>query len=68
MTDRYETLTVTLEDPIRSDDIEPLLHAIRLLDGVAGVEPGSEGQGEIHHAKQQLKHEIRQRGWSILDD
>jgi hypothetical protein len=37
MTDRFKGCTVSFERDIRDDDVEPLLDAIRMLRGVAGV-------------------------------
>lgn len=39
MTDRYNYLTVALEQDIRSDDAEKLIIAIRMMRGVADVAP-----------------------------
>lgn len=39
MTDRVRHLTITLERDIREDDLEPIVLAIRLIRGVAIVEP-----------------------------
>ena len=39
MTDRYNYLTVALEQDIRSDDAEALINAIQMLRGVLKVEP-----------------------------
>lgn len=37
MTDRYNTLTVVLEENLRSDDAQPLIDAIRMFKGVVDV-------------------------------
>ena len=37
MTNRYSTLTVALEQDIREDDAQSLIHAIKMLRGVADV-------------------------------
>ncbi len=39
MTDRYNALTVVLEENIRDDDAEALISAIRQLRGVLDVKP-----------------------------
>jgi hypothetical protein len=39
MTDRYNALTVVLEENIREDDAEALIGAIRQLKGVQDVVP-----------------------------
>lgn len=38
MTDRYNALTVVLEQDIRDDDAEPLIEAIKMLKGVVDVQ------------------------------
>ena len=38
MTDRYSTLTVILEEPMRDDDAQVLMDAIRLMKGVLAVD------------------------------
>lgn len=38
MTDRIKGITVSLEQDVRTDDLEPLMDAIRQLRGVADVE------------------------------
>jgi hypothetical protein len=40
MTDRIRTLTIRLDRDIRTDDVEPLVAAIRQLRGVAEVAHG----------------------------
>lgn len=37
MTDRVNGLLVALENDIRVDDVEPLINAIKCLQGVVGV-------------------------------
>ena len=44
MTDRVNTLTVILEDPIRDDDVEGLMDAIRSHRGVLDVKLGDVGE------------------------
>lgn len=39
MTDRHAAYIVILEDDIREDDAEPVLTALRMIHGVASVEP-----------------------------
>jgi hypothetical protein len=39
MTDRLKGVIVTFEQDIRDDDAEPMLAAIRMIKGVAGVSP-----------------------------
>lgn len=39
MTDRIHSITVVLQKPIRDDDAEPLIQALKLFHGVADVIP-----------------------------
>jgi hypothetical protein len=39
MTDRYAAFTVVLRDDVRSDDAQPIIDAIRMIKGVATVDP-----------------------------
>ncbi len=39
MTDRIKGLTISLEQDVRVDDLEPLMDAIRQFSGVADVTP-----------------------------
>jgi hypothetical protein len=39
MTDRHTAYIVVLEHDIRDDDAEPVLTALRMVKGVASVEP-----------------------------
>ncbi len=38
MTDRVKGITISLEQDVRTDDIEPILNAIRQIRGVADVD------------------------------
>lgn len=39
MTDRYHSLTVVLEEDVRSDDAEAIIEAIKMIRGVLDVTP-----------------------------
>ena len=61
MTDRHETITVTLDKRYRIDDLErTLLPAIAQFEMVAGVEAGNVDRIEKHTVKQQLEADIQQ--------
>lgn len=47
MTDRYQSFTVILEQPIRADDAEALLLTLRQIRGVASVEPDLADPGQF---------------------
>ena len=58
MTSRYDTLTVTFEEPIREDDLQVWIDAIRLMDKVESVEPGRVDDLAKHKAKRELRQEL----------
>ena len=65
MTDRYNSLVVTLEKPMRSDDAEFLINAIRMLKGVLKVKPGTDTSAD-YHAEQRVRHELGVKLWEVL--
>jgi hypothetical protein len=60
VTDRIRHLTITLERDTRDDDLEPILLAIRLIRGVAIVEPHVV-QASDHLARQVVRAEIQRQ-------
>lgn len=66
MTDRYHALIVVLEEPIRSDDAQPIIDAIRMLRGVIDVVPQVTDL-DHHLAVTKAKYEIAKRLWDALD-
>lgn len=67
MSDRYDTITVTLEEPLREEYVERLCQSIRLLDGVVGVEPGRVESMALHTARMQLRHEAFEAWEEVFD-
>jgi len=67
MTDRYAGLVVTLERDIREDDAEPILDAIRLIRGVASVEPVI-GDYRTHMAEQRARLRYRKLLWKVFEE
>lgn len=63
MTDRIKSLTVVLENNLRSDDAEPILEAIRMIRGVVSVD-AHVADLEHHAARQQVLQEITSK---VLD-
>lgn len=47
MTDRVSSLTVALKHDTRTDDVEPLVSAIKLLQGVCSVKADVQSVGEF---------------------
>lgn len=60
MTDRIRHLTITLDEDIRVDDLEPIVSAIQHVRGVAGVERHVVS-AQDHSARQAVRAEIRQK-------
>ena len=67
MTDRISHLTVALEHDVRADDVEYLVNAIRCLRGVADVKANVR-EGSTYADRQQLRYELREALWKVLDD
>lgn len=65
MTDRYNYLTVVLEQDIRSDDAEPLIQAISMLRGVVKVEPHV-ANPDNYMAEERARRELGEKLWAIL--
>jgi len=67
MTDRVKGFTVTLEKDIRIDDVEVILNAVKMIKGVAHVEP-SISTSDDHFARERVKMEMREKIWRIIDE
>lgn len=65
MTDRYITLAVTLEEPIRSDDCQPLIDAIKQLRGVLSVDAGV-CDYNYFAARLTVRQEMGEALWEVL--
>jgi inosine-uridine nucleoside N-ribohydrolase len=65
MTDRFNALTVVLEQDIREDDAQAIIAAISQLRGVASVE-GNVADMHSHIAKEQALHELRGKMMDII--
>ena len=65
MTDRIHSLTVVLDHDIRSDDIETLINAIRLLRGVLTVETHVADIVTLM-AEERARHEMRTKINAVL--
>lgn len=60
MTDRFQALTVVLEDDVRSDDAEALISAISQLRGVLNV-TGNVADLGSHVAQIRARQELTQK-------
>lgn len=67
MTDRVKGFTVTLEKDIRIDDVEVIMQAIRMIRGIADVEP-SISTSEDHMNRQRIKYELRDKFYKFITD
>lgn len=65
MTDRIHSLTVALESDMRSDDVEELVSAIRMLRGVLKVAPNIRQPGDWV-ADQRARRELTDALWAVL--
>lgn len=65
MTERYNALTVVLEQDMRDDDAEALLSAIRQLRGVISV-TGNVANIGSHISDERAKYDLRQKLWNVL--
>lgn len=67
MTDRVQSLTVILDDPIRDDDVEVIVNAIRMIRYVRDVQLGPVVGVEQYIARQSAALSIRGQILDILD-
>ena len=67
MTDRVKGFTVTLERDFRDDDVEVILNAVKMIRGVANVEPCIV-TGEDHMNRERLKYELRDKFYKFMRD
>ena len=65
MTDRYHALTVVLDQNLRSDDVEGLINAIKLLSHVSDVTPHV-ANIDTYVAEARAKSELYTKLWEIL--
>jgi hypothetical protein len=65
MSDRYHSLTVVLDEPMRDDDAEKIMNAIRCLRGVVAVEGNVADSGHFV-AMSSARHELRGKLWEAL--
>lgn len=67
MTDRLHALTVVLDAPIRDDDAQPLIDAIKQMKGVLDV-TGHVANIDTYAAEGRARHEIYMRLWNHVKD
>lgn len=67
MADRVKGFTVTLEEDIRDEIAEEILNAVRMVKGVAHVEP-SITTPEDHMNRQMVKNELSEKLFKVLHE
>jgi cell division septation protein DedD len=67
MTERVKGFTVTLSTDLREDDVQSILTAVRLIRGVAHVEP-SLLTTEDHMNRMRIKNEIETKLFKALNE
>lgn len=65
MTDKYFALTVLLDQNIREDDAQPIIHAIQMIKHVQKVEPHV-SDVDIWAATERARRELGQKLWEVL--
>ena len=65
MSDRINIITVVLEKPIRDDDCEPIVNAIKMIKGVLDAEP-KVAHPEEYMAIVRARNNISTKLWEVL--
>jgi hypothetical protein len=65
MTDRLKGFVVTLEQDIRVDDAGHVLNAIRMITGVASVQPMVADPAD-YMARERVRFELTKQLWDVL--
>lgn len=68
MTDRIRTLTVVLDDDYRTDDLEAVARAIKMIKGVSGVEQGERLDVRDLIARRIAKRDLREQIRQLLEE
>ena len=66
MTDRVRTLTVLLDRDMRTDDVEMVVNAIKMIRRVADVETGPVVDSEQHFARSIAFRKLKKMLWKQL--
>lgn len=65
MTDRLKGLWVSFKEPMRTDDAEPIMNAISLLENVADV-VGNIQDSDDWLNRSSIKRELINKLWDVL--
>ena len=68
MTDRVRILTVALDREVRVDDLEAILTAIRMIQGVEAVIPGKPDNPQDWSARMAVRSELQAKLYGVLDE
>ncbi len=67
MTDRVKGFIVTLEEDARIDHIEVVMQSIRLIRGVADVQPSISDSSD-HINQMRVKSDLRNKLWKFINE
>lgn len=67
MTDRIKGFTVVLEEPLRDDDAEAIINAIRMVKGVMEVTPHIQ-TADDYYAEARARAKFRRKIYDFLED
>lgn len=67
MTDRVEALTIVLDEDVREDDVESLIHAILHFKGVIAVTK-NKVQVDSYVARERVRREMLQNIHSLINE
>lgn len=65
MTDRYHSLTVTLEGDMRDDDAQQIIQSIAMIRGVLSVKPHV-ANITSHMAEERVRNELGQKILKVI--
>ena len=65
MTDRVKGFTVTLDKDYRTDDVEAILNAVRMIHGMAHVEPSLTTMDD-HMNRMKIRHDLEMKLYEVL--
>lgn len=66
MSDRIHALTVVLDRPIRADDAEAIINAIKMVRHVADVQTHVTNP-DVHFAVEKARNEIKRKLFEVLE-
>lgn len=67
MTDRHIAYTVTLEEPVRSDDAQRIIDAIKMVKGVAEVIPVV-ADAQAYWSRSSARRDILEKVWKLIKE